>query len=381
MIQIVVQILILLLLLLAFPLLVGGLFDRAAGERRSLPFRWVSGQVLFWAGFQFICLPLILMERSFGLVVNVFLGYMLALALWAVVKARVDLRVKEAGLRGGPDSGIPRRERVSTPFEDGGRKKRPEALLLWGVFWGLLLFQLIQAVRLAYGETDDAYYLAVASATQSSNTMYQTNPYTGLGTTLDIRHSLAPFPIWIAFLARLSGMQTVLLAKTVLPVVLISMAYAVFYLLGREFFPEKGRQLALFMVFTQVLVLFGDYSIYTVENFMIARSRQGKAALGSIVIPFLLFLLLLLLKKLQEQQRVPAALYLLAGAAATTGCLCSALGALIICLAVGIIGLLGAVCYKRPRILPALALCCVPCVCCAALYLFCEWRGLGAQIF
>ena len=116
-------------------------------------------------------------------------------------------------------------------------------------------------------------------------------------------------------------------------------------------------------------MLFGDYSFYTMENFMIARSRQGKAALGSIVIPFLLLLLLIWLKKLQEGEKVPMRLYLLFAAGATTGCLCSTLGALLLCMMLGIVGLLGAVCYRRLRSLFPLAVCCIPCVCYALLYL------------
>ena len=167
-------------------------------------------------------------------------------------------------------------------------------------------------------------------------------------------------------------MPAVTVAKVVLPVVLIAMTYAIFYLFGRILFPEKGRQLPLFLIFTELLVLFGNYSIYTAENFMIARSRQGKAALANIVIPFLLFLSLILLKRMQEKQRIAVSYYFLLGAAAVTGCLCSTLGAFLVSLAVGIAGMLGALCYKRIRILFPLAACCVPCVAYALIYLLLE---------
>ena len=44
-------------------------------------------------------------------------------------------------------------------------------------------------------------------------------------------------------------------------------------------------------------------------------------------------------------------------------------GALLVCMAVGLAGLIGAVCYKRPGILPPLIVCCLPCVAYAVLYL------------
>lgn len=353
---VIIQLLILGLLLLVAPIVIGGLFSCVDKNSQGILFRWVSGQFLLWSGFQLICVPMILKESSFGLVANLFLGYLLALIILAL-GIGVQRRMKE-------------RTGARLILENVRKKRRREGTLLWTVFFGLLLFQLIQAVRLVYADTDDAFYVAISSVTQTSDTMYQILPYTGGTTGLDIRHGLAPFPIWIAFLAKMSGMQAVTVAKVVLPVVLIGMAYAVFYQIGGMLFPEKGRQLALFLIFTELLVLFGNYSIYTIENFLIARSRQGKAALGSIVIPFLLLLLLMLMKKLQEKEKTSPALYLLIGTAAVTGCLCSTLGSLLMCLMIGAAGLLGTICYKRFKILILLAICCLPCVCFAALYLF-----------
>lgn len=105
---------------------------------------------------------------------------------------------------------------------------------------------------------------------------------------------------------------------------------------------------------------------------MIARSRQGKAALGSIVIPFILYLLFVLLQKLQEKEKIPLSFYLMLLVATITGCLCSTLGALLICMLIGITGVVGAICYRERKILFPMAVCCIPCVCYALLYLVLE---------
>lgn len=355
----VVQLLILALVLLIIPFIIGGIFVDVDREGKKLLFRWVSGQFLLWAGFQLLCVPLILRERDFSSLAAAFLGYTAALVLLATAM----------GIKRWPE----RKKAFSWSLM---RKKEGKArgmeLVLWGAFWGVLLFQLVQAVRLAYADGDDAYYVAVAAITQSSDSMYTTLAYTGGATGLDIRHGLAPFPLWISFLGRVSGMKAAMVAHTILPVVLIAMTYALFYLIGRRLFEEKGGQLPLFLLFTELLVLFGNYSIYTPENFMIARSRQGKAALGNIVIPFLLLLFLMLLKRLQENREISPLLYLLFCATAVTGCLCSTLGALLVCMAVGIAGLLGSICYRRVRVLVPLAVCCMPCLCYAFLYLLLE---------
>ena len=350
----ILQILILAALLLPVPAVVGGLAVNALGMNRSfaerLAFRWVSGQIILWAGFQVICVPLVLTQRSFQDLVLLFSGFAAAMVLLAVAS---DLRHRERGF-----------ERQ----EKGGSRKM-DGMLLWILFLGLLVFQLVQAVRMTYADTDDAYYVAVSAITQSSGTMYQVLPYTGFGTTLDMRHCLAPFPIWIAYLAKVSGMPAVTAAHVIIPLALISMTYAVFYLISVRLFPGKDKKQPLFMVFTELLVLFGNYSIQTVENFMIARSRQGKAALGSIVIPFVLFMLLLFCEKLKEKQKIPPVIYLVLLASAAAGCLCTTIGALLLCMLVGVTGLTAVVSYKRYPVLLPLAASCVPCVCVAFLYL------------
>lgn len=351
-----IQLLILMFLLLIIPFIVGGLFANVEKGGGRLLFRWISGQFLLWAGFQLMSVPLILREDSFNSLVKLFWGYMGAMMLFAIA---IGIQRLAKG------------EKMSLAEDrDSHREKSISNIVLWGIFWGFLLFQLIQAVRLTYADGDDAFYVAISTITQNADTMYQKLPYTGGATELDARHGLAPFPIWISFLARASGMHAVTVAKVVLPVALISMTYGIFYLIGVRLFPERGGQLPLFLIFTEILVLFGNYSIYTVENFMTARSRQGKAALGSIVIPFLLFLFLVLFHKFQEGERIPAQLYLLFGAAAVAGCLCSTLGALLVCMMTGVAGGLGAICYKRFRHLVSLAVCCVPCIGYALLYLF-----------
>lgn len=341
------------LLLVVIPTVVGILFRRNVDKNMGgLVFQWISGQVFLWACFQMICVPMILMEFDFSVVVS---GYsaVLALAVLAASVSAVRSRKKEAastGIRG---------------FD----RKRLSRDILWGLFWVILVFQFVQAVRMTYRDGDDAFYVAISSITQEARTMYRKLPYTGYATQLDARHGLAPFPIWIAYLADVTGIEAVSVAHVVVPVALIAMTYGIFYLLGKILLQGKRDALPLFLIFTELLVLFGDYSFYTVENFMIARSRQGKAALGSIVFPMILLLLLILLRQLHEGEKVTLTYYVLLAAAGMTGCLCSTMGAMLCCMLLGIVGLCAAIAYKRWKILIPMALCCLPNVCYAVLYL------------
>lgn len=351
-----ISVLILAVWLLLIPTAVGGIAAAGVDKRKkNLPFLWITGQIILWAVFQVICVPFVLMEKEFSLVVLLYGVTASLLAAVSIVISVLRLRRRKNGFQ------------VIEGRKEGHGKWY---YVLWTVFAALLVFQLVQAVRLSYGDGDDAYYVAVSTLAEESNQMYLKLPYTGGTTGLDARHGLAPFPIWIAFLARISGMRTVSVAHVAAPLLLIPMTYGIYYLIGRKICGKKnGEKLPLFLVFTQLLVLFGDYSFYTVENFMIARSRQGKAALGNIILPMMVFVLLVILERIQEKQKVEWIWWGLLAAVVTAGCLCSTLGALLSCLLVGVTGICAAACYRRWKILVPMALCCLPAVGFALLYL------------
>lgn len=354
------------------PAAAGGVTLRGESGDRICPAHvWIRGQMILWALFQLISVPLILkggrlytdFSRPFD-AENPLLSVTVVYAAACAVLTAAGLYVWY------------RRIRKDGMCMFGKREKAAEESVWCRVFriafWVILLFQLVMAVCMTYADGDDAFYVAVASIAQESNTMYQKLPYTGGTTGLDIRHGLAPFPVWLAFLSHISGIRTVTVAHVAAPLMLIPMTYGIYHMIGCELCKDSREKLPLFLVFTEFLVLFGDYSFSSVENFMIARSRQGKAALGSIVIPMVIFLFLEILKKVQENKKTDLILWILLASCVMTGCLCSTLGAVLLCMITGLTAVCGAVCYRRWRILIPMAVCCIPAVCYAVIYLLAE---------
>ncbi|MBQ8822330.1 MAG: hypothetical protein IJZ82_06780 [Lachnospiraceae bacterium] len=338
--------LILLFWLGILPVIVGSIFTgKGCINNNSIVYRFMSGNMLLWAVFQVICVPCVVKEKSFVLVVT---GYVL-----------VSLLLFAIGIFCG----------VKNPLRPE-RSRRPELgeKLAVTVFAILLLLQVVCAVVLTYADGDDAFYVAVSSITNSSNTMYMINPYSVGATELDVRHGLAPFPVWIAFLARVSGLHTTMVAHVIVAVYLILMSYGAFYLVGVQLFRDKKQMLPPFMVFVSLQVLFGDNSFRTPENFMLARSRQGKAAMGSIIIPMIVFLMLVILNQLKEARAVGIRTWIALAATVTAACLCTTLGTFLTCMMIGVMGICSLFVYKKWRTVGQMALCCIPAVCFALLY-------------
>lgn len=351
--MLVVQILILTTLFIVVPIVVGGFFKNISGGVPAFLFCWVSGQICLWAGFLLISVPMILLKRFFSQTVFIFSGCMGVLLLLCIV-----YRIK----KGANES------RKSFAVKQN-RKKDMLAICLWCLFALLLLMQLILVGVLAYEEGDDAYYVTVSTIATKYDTMYKVLPYTGGSMPLDMRHGLAPFPIWIAMFSKLSGVHAAILAQIVFPVVLIVMSYAIYFQIGCRLFPEGTRKLPLFMLFLELLVLFGGTSLYTAENFLLVRTAQGKAVLANIIIPFLFLLFLMVLEDMQENRRVSPKYWVLVMLTMMAGCLCSTQGALITCILAGVVGFCAAVSFKRWKILLPILGCCIVPVCIACLYL------------
>lgn len=346
-----IQIVVLAAILVAVPIIIGMLFSYGETRGDRVLFSWISGQMLLWAGFQLISIPFILQSKSFHTVVTCFSVYTGVLLVVSVLV------------------GLFRRKRTPLRFVPEKRIRRKAEWVLWCVFAVLLLFQLVQTGCVAYEEGDDAFYVAVSTITAQSDSMYSILPYTGGSSGLDARHGLAPFPIWIAYLAKMSKMHAATVAQVVLPIVLIVMAYAIYYLLGVRLFSGKREALPLFMVLVSVLILFGGYSLYTAENFLLVRASQGKAVLANLIIPFLFLLLFHMLETLQKDGRIKYSLWILIALTMISGCLCTTLGTVLICALVGIVGIISAVCYRKWKILFPLAAGCLLPMVFAFLYL------------
>lgn len=342
-----ISILILCTLLFPVPLLIGYLFRNTDSDTRSVPFFWVSGQVLLWAVFQLLCVPFILLEQPFSRVVkyyNLITVILLGFSLILLLITHGSRKYKK------------QRPFFQNIFQIPHTKTH---CVLWGIFGLLLVFQLVMTVFFAYEEGDDAFYVAISTITADSDTMYLKLPYTGGTTGLDARHGLAPFPIWIAYLAKISGVTAVTVAQIVAPVFLIVIAYSIYYLLGQKLLAKQSRYLPFFLILTELLTIWGGYSIYSAENFVLVRTAQGKAVMANIILPFLLLLLIILLTKIHEHAKTGFSCWLLLALTAVAGCLCSTLGTILTCMLLGIVGLCTVFSYRRFRILFPLAACCL----------------------
>ena len=330
------------------------LLDR---EKKLISLPLVCGYALEWFVFQMLAVPVILLQTKVSFFDLTFLTWIYALTLaFLAVGAVVYCRKK--------------REEIDFKFriEPFSWGKLGKAFFV--VFWIIFAVQVLGILFLAFADGDDAYYVAVATIAEKSGKMYLIPAYTGGSGEMDLRHSMAPMPIWIAFISRVTGVHVATVAHVAFPVVLLLVTYGVYACIGQVLCGEKRDMIPLFLSLCGLLILFGNYSLKTTETFLLTRTAQGKAILGNVIFPFAILLLLLLIGKLAQKEDTNVIQWFMLIMLSGGACLCSGLGGVLIIVLYGVTGFYASLCFRRWNILSRLLSCCLPALLCIALYLF-----------
>lgn len=329
-----------------FPWVVGRPLAPSRERGGRLLFSWIYGQLVLWAAFLVLSVPMILIGKNYAQVRTAYAYVCVALFVIACGATLFPwLRRRKTGEGAGADGKM-------EPWL--GKKRWTQAL--WVAFACILLVQVLCALFLAYEDGDDAYYVAITTYCQGEKPLYRIIPYTGFTTELQARHALAPFPVWVAILAEASGLSGAATSHVMMPLLVLLMTYGLYALIGRRLFQTqteqgKGWTLPLFLCFVALLIMFGGYSIYSPENFLVVRAAQGKAVLANVVIPALVYAMMLLLEALENQEKVPSRLWVVLFAIMTTGCLCSSLGGFLLCIFLGLTVFCACICYHRWKLM------------------------------
>ena len=233
-----------------------------------------NGLITLWGLFFLICMPMVYLGKTLTLVMKLYLPVVALITLAGVI---YSLSTRIFGQK---------KETENTPKV----LLTKEEMLYLGLFLGIVLFQLYKTAFYAVNDGDDAFYVATATFSNAADSMYTADPYTGFGTTMPFRYALAPFPIFLAMIARITNLSVATVAHVVVPLAFTLISYSIYNAIAKCLFKEKRAQRYMFMTLLAVFAMFANYSINTAETFMLTRSRQGKEALAAIVMPYLFFM-------------------------------------------------------------------------------------------
>lgn len=265
-------------------------------HKRGVSIVLIAGYLTLFALFEIVAIPCMLMivYHSFYTCAKIYTVVSLVAAGAGVLvsgKEFVRREKKELRLRG-----IRQRDR--------------EELFYWFCFVCIVAVQLYMAATNLFFDGDDAYYVVESLLAQQAGVMNTILPYTGMSTTLDIRHALSVITMWEAFIAYRTGVHATILAHTVLPLAFLPLTYLVYFQIAKLLFTNRGQLVntvntnrskkepphmilrPIFMILIAVFMMFGNVSIYTPETFLMMRNWQGKSLTANFVLPLVFWILL-----------------------------------------------------------------------------------------
>ena len=338
----VVKILLSILWLGMVPFCIGLSLERKNKEKENLAKSVLSGYFVMFALFEVLCVPAAFLRTSFSHLCLVYAGIVL---LWTILSLFIK-RMKNYGKHFWGDL-------FHMPF-------------LWYVALILIAVQIgIYLVGMAT-DADDAMYVAAATTSLHTDGIFSFSCYSGRFTSvLPKRYVLSPFPIFLAFLSRVTGFHPTVMAHTVLPVFLVTACYLVYGLWGKKLFGGDRKAESIFLIFVSLLHIFSYYTVYTQGTFLLIRIWQGKAVLAAILLPAVFYYGWMYF----EQKKIGILEWLRLFFLMTSCCLVSSMGIMLAPIMLGFVALVcGLPGWKWKRICTA-CLSCLPSMVLALVYL------------
>lgn len=354
--MIVGKILMLILILFIMPFCVGFLPSFYIDRRKRRPTTvFVSGVICSLALFQVVAVPVTIFKGDgFPLIVTIYTVVMIIAALGGLIVAYLDIR----------NYGNPIKY-----LRQGDTAVTSEEKVEWIIFALLFLFQLFMSFTMMSFDGDDAYYVTQSLLTTETDTLYRIKPYTGLTTSMDLRHALATVPLWIAYIARVTGIHSTIVAHSIIGFLIIPIIYVIYYECAKILFKKERKKVPIFLIFVSIMYIFGNVSIYTNATFLMTRTWQGKSMLANMVLSVVVWLFLAMFEteKLTREWRL--GYWLLLFLNCIVAAMCSTASVFLVAALIGIYGVVMTLFRRDFQILLRLIVTCTPLVLYGVIYL------------
>ena len=155
----------------------------------------------------------------------------------------------------------------------------------------IILIQIIAVIFLQHTDDDDAWYVATAVTDWHTNTigLYAADTGEIINWKSQADYIFAPWPVMCATFAQITGIHPTIIMHTVLPGLLLTLAYIVYWKLGTDLFSQTPEKTSLFLLIYAILNILGGFSVRSAAMFLLLRIWQGKAIMAAILLPLLFF--------------------------------------------------------------------------------------------
>lgn len=153
----------------------------------------------------------------------------------------------------------------------------------------LMLLQIYAAYRYEINEWSyDDYDVVVTSVDDiNSDMITNVNFITGEAPYTSPKRVAQSWTTYVAYLSVVSSFDVTTVCHTILPVIMLLVAYGIYYYMARFLFAKTDDRL-IFMIILSVTYIMGMFSHYSPTFRLLCALWQGKAVLTAVVVPFMI---------------------------------------------------------------------------------------------
>ena len=162
--------------------------------------------------------------------------------------------------------------------------------------------QMILATIVYKQNADDSFYVSLSTASIDSESIYMEEPsmgYSAEETLLSPTELLPTIELQIAIYSKIANVNPAVMCHSVLPMIMIFIAYIAFYQFAKSFMDEKNAK--IFLIILSVIFLFTGFSTKFRTGCLLIKPWQGKAILLNIGIPIILACLIRMDKNIKKE--------------------------------------------------------------------------------
>ena len=308
----------------------------------------VSGNIVY--GFMVMCvsflvlaMPMIVLAMPFHVLVYSWTALILLLCALSVV---LDRRATK-------------REVISSFFSSVTADRFTACI--WIAAAAVILFETALPTFTMHIDTDDARFIAEANEAIEYDTMLVRhaiiNKYIGFAAGEQIKEVAAPYPLFIALLSKLYGVnKPAIVAHTILPALLIPLCYMVYGLIGAYIFNGDIRKRGLFLLFLSLIHLFSFETIFASGYTLLTIIWQGRSISAMIMLPLLWYLLM----KTTDKEKPGVSDYVIVVTAGLANAMLSNMGAILAAVMMSAFAVVNGVRLRSFKALVLMGLCAVP---------------------
>ncbi len=254
--------------------LFGALLMTSKKKELSLTKTVFAGFFFYYLLFTCFCIPVTLRWRPLHVLTKLWCGVVIIISVAAVIR----LVLCREGIV----------KRVAERIRNNGIPV-VSMIIMTVIFCAIVLFN--------YQFTLDAsFYVGNVTTSITTDSLNMYDPFTGDWLDhFEMRYFFATFPMNDAVMCDVTGMHPLLWCKITMAGTAMCLTAMVLYMIGNTIFERDMKKTAMFMFFALVSDFF-MITIYTTATFLTTRTYEGKALLGNVVLPGMIYIYLLLLE-------------------------------------------------------------------------------------